>query len=644
VLTEAGILVSRDVTIRGLGADKTIVQAHEIPEESVDRVFLVPEGSTVTIRDMTVRHGDPPMDENWRYGGGIMNRGALTLENCVVTRNVANNGGGIWSKGELNVLNCTVTHNVADRIATEADLPDGGVSVQACGSGGGIKLVKGARLNMVGSTVSNNKAMSHGGGVFVACETTAELTNCTISGNRATTWGGGLYSKNLLHLNHCTVVNNYAKAVCASNQMASRCPRGEGGGGVYVSHTLHFTNTIIANNGREDCVLAPAGIYGMLESGKIGANVNNLVGDGRCDAAHAGDPLLGPLADNGGPSLTYALLPGSPAIDVVPVVSCTVSTDQRGAPRPAVLMSAERPCDIGAFEVQAAAETTPSSTRAPGDTRTRPADCMTMVYVPAGEFERGSDRDAVEYARDLCKAYSGDLALILCHYGAYADERPAHTVALDGFWIDRTEVTNGQYRRCAEAGRCTAPEESSSFTRETYYGDSDYDDHPVVWVTWQQASDYCAWAGGRLPTEAEWEYAARGPESRVFPWGDGFDGTRLNYCDTNCEWGQTDVTVDDGYADTAPVGSYPEGVSWCGALDMAGNVREWVEDWFGEYPAGRQVNPTGPPVGESHIPRGGSWLDRPDNLRSTNRGGLSPDYTRHKVGFRCAVDGRMVTQ
>jgi formylglycine-generating enzyme required for sulfatase activity len=641
VHTEAGIVVSKDVTIRGLGAEESIVQAHPTLEESPDRVFLVAEGATVTIRDVTIRHGDPPMDENWRYGGGIMNRGTLTLENCVVTHNVANNGGGIWSKGALNVVNCTVSHNVADRIATEADLPDGGVSAQACGSGGGIKLVKGARLNMVGSTVSDNEAESHGGGVFVACETSARLTNCTISGNRATTWGGGLYSKNLLHLNHCTVVNNHARATCASGQMAHRCPQGEGGGGVYVRATLHFTDTVIANNGREDCALAPAGTYGMLESGKIGANVNNFVGDGTCDAVHSGDPLLGELADNGGATLTHALLPGSPAIDAVSVVSCTVSTDQRGEPRPAVQTSAETPCDIGAFEVQTAAEPTLVSTRAPGETWTRPSDGMTMVYVPAGEFVQGSDRDAVEYARDLCKAYTGDLALVLCVYETYQDERPAHTAALDGFWIDKTEVTNVRYRRCVEAGRCTAPEEGGSFTRETYYGDSAYDDYPVVWVTWQQASDYCAWAGGRLPKEAEWEYAARGPESRVFPWGDGFDGTRLNYCDSNCEPGHTDETVDDGHADTAPVGSYPKGASWCGALDMAGNVREWVADWFGEYPLRRQVNPAGPTVGHSRIPRGGCWLDRPDNTRSANRGGVSPDYTRHKVGFRCAMDARL---
>ena len=126
----------------------------------------------------------------------------------------------------------------------------------------------------------------------MACETWARLSNCTVSGNRATTWGGGIYVKDEVHLTHCTVVGNYAKATCASLQRAERCPKDEGGGGIYVRGTLYFTNTIIARNGREDCARAPAGTYGMLESGKIGANSNNLVEDGSCEAAFSGDPLL----------------------------------------------------------------------------------------------------------------------------------------------------------------------------------------------------------------------------------------------------------------------------------------------------------------------------------------------------------------
>ena len=345
--------MNKDITIRGLGASNTIVQAHETPEEAPDRVFFVAEGAAVTIRDLTILHGNPPLDENWRYGGGVANRGTLMLENCIVSHNIANNGGGVWSKGALTVVNCTISHNIADRIATEDDIPTAGISPQACGSGGGIKLVQGGTLTLVNSTVNNNEAKSHGGGIFVACETTATLTNCTISGNRATTWGGGLYTKNVLRLTHCTVVNNHARATCASGQMANRCPKDRGGGGVYVRDTLHFTNTIIANNGPNlDCVLAPAGTYGMLESGKIGVNVNNLVGDGSCDAAYSGDPLLGSLADNGGPAQSYALLPGSPAIDAISAISCTLPSDQRGAPRPIAHTSPDTPCDIGAFEAQ----------------------------------------------------------------------------------------------------------------------------------------------------------------------------------------------------------------------------------------------------------------------------------------------------
>ncbi len=275
-----------------------------------------------------------------------------------------------------------------------------------------------------------------------------------------------------------------------------------------------------------------------------------------------------------------------------------------------------------------------------GDTWTRSADSMVMVYVPAGGFQMGSDIDDLKYAQQLCRMlYSGAMAISACQLTMSVDERPTHTVALDGFWIDRTEVTNDQYRQCVDAEVCSPPVESGSRTRDSYYGNDAYDDYPVVWVSWQQATDYCAWAEGRLPTEAEWEYAARGPESWVFPWGDTFDGTLLNYCDANCQHGPNDETVDDGYADTAPVGTYsPAGDSWCGAQDLAGNVREWVAGWFGYYAAGRQVNPTGPSSGESRVSRGGSWLDRPDDVRSANRGQNTLDYTRHKLGFRCAGD------
>jgi formylglycine-generating enzyme required for sulfatase activity len=274
-----------------------------------------------------------------------------------------------------------------------------------------------------------------------------------------------------------------------------------------------------------------------------------------------------------------------------------------------------------------------------GDASIRSIDEAVIVYVPSGEFIMGSDIEMVNEARKMCKKmFGGAMAIGTCQQSEFIKEFPAHKVHLDEFWIDQTEVTNAQYRKCIDAGMCDPPQENGSYYRQSYFGDDDYDNYPVIWVRWDQAMNYCQWVGGRLPTEAEWEYAARGPNNWIFPWGNEFDGSKLNYCDVTCGTGVSDASINDGYADTAPVGSYPEGKSWCGALDMAGNVREWVADWFAYYTDEQQTNPTGPPSGKSRIPRGGSWLDRPDDVRSTNRGENSPEYTRHKVGFRCVVE------
>lgn len=273
-----------------------------------------------------------------------------------------------------------------------------------------------------------------------------------------------------------------------------------------------------------------------------------------------------------------------------------------------------------------------------GDTRVRQADGMVLVYVPAGEFQMGIDKSMALAAKRLCAQYSTpDIARASCSLGVFTNEQPAHTVRLDAFWLDQSEVTNGQYQLCETAGACTPPVELGSFTRAEYYRDPQYASYPVIWVNWGQAAAYCEWAGARLPSEAEWEYAARSPQNWIFPWGDRFDPARLNYCDQGCE-GISDPSFNDGFPDTAPVGSFPQGASWVGALDLAGNVREWVATWYEPYPSESVENPQGPQTGSSKIPRGGSWYDRPDDTRSTNRGENTPDYTRHKVGFRCAMD------
>ena len=256
-----------------------------------------------------------------------------------------------------------------------------------------------------------------------------------------------------------------------------------------------------------------------------------------------------------------------------------------------------------------------------------------QLYVPGGSFMMGSA-------------------------SSEADERPIHSVTLDAFWIDRTEVTNRQFAAfVADTGHQTLAELQGSghgFTTNGWgpmegafwqqpqgpgFGLEAQNDHPVVQVSWDDAVAYCAWASGRLPTEAEWEYAARGPDARTFPWGDGFDHTRLNYCDRNCflEW--ADSQADDGFVLTAPVGSFPDGASWIGALDMAGNVWEWTADWYGPeyYEVAPAADPTGPESGVQRVVRGGGWDDTFDFARSAKRHVYAPDRPQNYLGFRCVA-------
>jgi len=236
-----------------------------------------------------------------------------------------------------------------------------------------------------------------------------------------------------------------------------------------------------------------------------------------------------------------------------------------------------------------------------------------MVYVLPGEFIMGSDEKE--------------------------NERPVHTIYLDAFYIDKTEVTNEQYRACVEAGACNAPSDI------TYYDNADYAKHPVVYVNWDDADAYCRWAGKRLPTEAEWEKAARGTGGWIYPWGNAFDKSKLNFCDVNClsEW--KDTSADDGYAETAPVGSFPAGASPYGALDMAGNVWEWVADRYNwdYYSRSPERNPQGPDSGELAndsselgVLRGGSWEDGQGDIRCAFRFGYNLGNRYFAVGFRCA--------
>ena len=208
------------------------------------------------------------------------------------------------------------------------------------------------------------------------------------------------------------------------------------------------------------------------------------------------------------------------------------------------------------------------------------------------------------------------------------DEHPQPTVYLDAYWIDQTEVTNVMYAKCVADGGCIKPSSNGSYTRDSYYGNSRYDNFPVIYVDWNQASAYCEWAGRKLPTEAQWEKAARGTDGRMYPWGEKTPQGNL----VNCH----------GEEDTAKVGSCPDGASPYGVLDMAGNVDEWVADWYdgNYYQNSPSSNPEGPPEGpEDQIPsrglRGGSYFNNVYNFRSANRNSNMPFSSGYYDGFRC---------
>lgn len=221
-------------------------------------------------------------------------------------------------------------------------------------------------------------------------------------------------------------------------------------------------------------------------------------------------------------------------------------------------------------------------------------------------------------------------------------EQPIHEVTLDAFWMDRTEVTNRQFAAfVAETGYKTRADDLHAgdtwqHPRGPLSDIHGLDNHPVVNISWGDSLAFATWASGRLPTEAEWEYAARGPQSLTYPWGNVFEGRWLNFCDVNCRFDWADKSVDDGYELTAPVATYPEGDTWIGAVDMAGNVWEWVNDWYeGDYyERSPNANPPGPRTGDAKVLRGGSWLNGGWDSRSAFRLNFYAAYWASNIGFR----------
>lgn len=275
---------------------------------------------------------------------------------------------------------------------------------------------------------------------------------------------------------------------------------------------------------------------------------------------------------------------------------------------------------------------TPTSTLAALDTTpiaTVTVDTAAEVLIPAGTFLMGCDPE---------NPAAGD-----CSAPYQVRQLPLHPATLDAYYIDQYEVTNARYQACVDAGGCTMPWDQDSYSYSPYYRNPTYADYPVINVNWFQASAFCAWDGKRLPTEAEWEKAARGPATgeeptRVYPWGNSPpDCTLTNY------W----VDEEEGacIGDTTPVGAYPKGASPYGVMDMAGNVHEWVNDWYSEryYSASPPQNPAGPASGEYRIMRGGSWNHFEGVLHTANRDGTQPEAFMPVIGFRCARSATMPT-
>jgi len=248
-----------------------------------------------------------------------------------------------------------------------------------------------------------------------------------------------------------------------------------------------------------------------------------------------------------------------------------------------------------------------------------PMDGMPVMCVPAGKFLMGASDADIQKILALC---------VECKSDWFADAQPQNEIILDAFWIDQTEVTNGMYARCVNAGACQPP--TSFFSGEVahYYDDAQYNDYPVLWAGWTQANAYCTWTGRRLPSETEWEKAARGPDGRFYPWGEEIDCQKASYS----------KVMGGCVSNITRAGSYPDGASPYGALDMAGNAREWVADWYDEgyYAVSPLNNPPGPADGYNRVVRGGDWIghawEQAVMIRMDNYPEMATEY-----GFRCAI-------
>ena len=252
---------------------------------------------------------------------------------------------------------------------------------------------------------------------------------------------------------------------------------------------------------------------------------------------------------------------------------------------------------------------------------------LTLIFLLCITFSVSADAPT-----DMAEVPAG-YSLIGAEWGdllAQTNAKPIHMVHLDSFYMDKYEVTNADYAECVAAGECEAPTKEDSKTRKNYYSDPTFANFPVVNVTWQDAADYCEYVGKRLPTEAEWEKAARGTDSRKYSWGNA--SPKAKY-----------VNISEVPGDTETVNSHYDGASMYGISDMMGNVSEWTADWYDEnaYTNSEEIeNPQGPASGTQRVVRGDNYDSSAAMLHVTNRSGMDPNESSDTVGFRCVLDVR----